>query len=755
MRSTAFLLTLALMFPTHAPAEQLTLDRIFANPSLSGETPRSLKLSPDGQRVTFLQGRTDEQQRLDLWVYELDTGQTRMLVDSRRLTGGVEQLSDEEKARRERQRTADLRGIAEYAFSADGQRLLFPLAGDLYVYDLDADEDQAVRQIARAEDGFVTDPRFSPQGHYVSFVRDQNLFVVDLEDSAARALTDDGGGLVSWGMAEFVAQEEMDRDTGYWWSPDEAHIAATRVDEASVPLVRRFEIHADRTEVIEQRYPAVGDPNVRIQLAVIALADGQKRWVDLGQETDVYLPRVNWLPGGKALSYQRQSRDQRRLELIRVELDQNLSQRTLLEERRDTWVNLHHALRFLDARGRFIWASEHDGQQHLYLHAPSGRRQRAITRGEWQVDSLLAVDNSAKRVYFLANADDPLARDVYVQDLDPLDARKPRRLTQGGWSDAVFADDASTWLHTWSDPEHPPQVRLRDRQGRVLKVISANEIVADHPYAPYQAAHGRRIYGSVKAADGQDLYYQLLLPAGHQPGQRHPAVVRVYGGPHAQVVQKRWDERWGLFDQYLAQQGFVVYSLDNRGSARRGTEFENPIHRQMGGPEVIDQQQGMRWLAEQDFVDPDRLGVVGWSYGGYMALHLWARTPSLTAAVAVAPVTDWRLYDTHYTERYMDLPSNNADGYAQSNVLNWLERAEGGAEALSDRLLLIHGMADDNVLFSHSTGLISAMVEQQIRFSLMAYPGGKHGINATPAMRRHVFGEIARYFEQTLHPAQR
>ncbi len=730
-------------------AEPLTLDRIFASPALSGELPRSLKLAPDGQRVTFLRGRADEAQRLDLWAYDVATKSTAMLVDSRRLTGGDEQLSAEEQARRERQRTADLRGITEYAFSSDGRRLMFPLAGDLYVYDLQAEEADAVVQIARAADGFATDPKFSPKGSFVSFVRDRNLYLVDLASGQTRQLTDDASDTVAYATAEFIAQEEMDRDTGYWWAPDERHIALTRIDESSVPLVRRFEIHADRTEIIEQRYPAAGEANVRIELGLLALDDGQIRWVDLGSETDIYLPRVKWLPDGKALSYQKQSRDQRQLELIRVDIGDKLSQRVLLTETRETWVNLHDVLRFVDHRGRFVWASESEGQQHLYLHGADGKRQAAITRGDWQVDSVLALDQVRKQVYFLANAHDPLSRDVYVQSIDPLDARKPERLTLGGWNDAVYSDDTSVWLHTWSDPTHPPQVRLRNRLNRELAAIHANVVDADHPYAPHLPSHLPREYGTIEAEDGQTLHYQLLKPANFDPERSYPAVIRVYGGPHVQVVQKRWDERWGLFDQYLAQQGFVVFSLDNRGSARRGTEFENPIHRRMGGPEVIDQQLGLRWLAEQSFVDPARVGMYGWSYGGYISLHMWARTPELAAAVSVAPVTDWGLYDTHYTERYMDHPLRNPDGYADSNVLTWLDRTDD-ATALSNRLYLIHGMADDNVLFTHSTALVSAMVERGIRFDLMAYPGGKHGINASPAMRRHVFGEIARYLQERL-----
>ena len=745
---------LALWISVSANASSLTLDRIFADPALSGELPRSLKISPDGKRVTFLRGRSDQQERLDLWERDVASGETRMLVDSEALTGGSEVLSAEEQARRERQRTANLRGIAEYYFSADGHRLLFPLAGALYVYDLRQPADQAVTQLTQAEDGFATDPRFSPKGNYVSFVRDQNLYVVSVESGEVTALTTEGGGLTSYATAEFVAQEEMDRDTGYWWSPDESQIALTRVDDSPVEVVRRFEIYADRTDVVDQRYPAAGKANAKVELGVIARDGGEIRWVDMGSEADIYLTRVNWLPGSNALSYQRQTRDQRRLDLVRVDLGKELTQRVLLSETRETFINLNHGLRFLNRAGRFLWLSERGGYAHLYLHGADGRQIRQVTDGLWQIDEVLSVDSKRGRVYFAANANDLLGRDIYVQSLDPLHPDQPRKISSGGgWHEAVFADRGGMWLDTFSDDNHPPQVRLCDARGNEKAIIAANTVDADHPYAPYLSAHLPSEFGTLEAADGQALLYQMIKPTDFDPKKRYPVVVRTYGGPHAQVVQKRWDTRWGLFDQFLAQQGFIVFSLDNRGSARRGTAFENPIYRAMGGVEVVDQQLGMEWLATLPFVDPERIGVHGWSYGGYMSLHLWARTPTLAAAVAVAPVTDWQLYDTFYTERYMDHPEANPPGYRYSNVLTWLDRLED-PKSLSGRLYLIHGMADDDVLFTHSTALISKAVELGIQFDLMTYPGGKHGLNASPAMSRHAFGEIARYLTERLKPGQ-
>lgn len=740
-----FLIALVMLTANPVLAEQLTIERIFASPAISGVLPQALKISPDGKNVTFLRGRADEQARMDLWTLDVASGKTQMLVDSEALTGGNEVLSDAELARRERQRTADLRGIAEYYFSDDGHRLLFPLAGALYVYDLRKPADEAVTQLTQTEDGFATDPRFSPQGRFVSFVRDQNLFVVDLDDGEVRALTADGSGTISYATAEFVAQEEMDRDTGYWWAPDDSAIALTRVDESPVAVERRFEIYADRTDVVDQRYPAAGKANVAIELGVLDMADEQIRWIDLGADKDIYLARVKWLPGSNALSYQRINRNQRRLELVRVDLNEELSQTTLLTEERETFVNLNYGLRFVNRKGAFVWMSERDGFAHLYTYKASGELRHRITQGAWQVDEVLALDGKRGRVYFAANADDLLGRDIYMQSLDPLDPSKPRKISSdGGWHKAVFADNGNLWLDTWSHDNHPPQVRLRDARGKEKAVIAANTVDDDHPYAPYLDAHLASEYGELRAIDGQPLYYQMIKPAGFDPRKRYPVVIRTYGGPHAQVVYKVWDSRFGLFDQYLAQQGFIVFSLDNRGSARRGTAFENPIYRAMAGVEVEDQQLGIQWLREQEYVDPERIGVHGWSYGGYMSLHLWARTPTLAAAVAVAPVTDWRLYDTFYTERYMDLPQANEQGYNDSNVLNWLDKVEDPA-TLSDRLHLIHGMADDNVLFTNSTAFISKAVEKGIRFNLMTYPGGKHGLKANPAMRVHVFNEIANF----------
>ena len=741
----------AVALQTNAPvaAEQLSLERLFAAPDISGPTLRSPQISPDGKLVAYLKGSADDKDRYDLWAYDVRAMQHRQLIDARRLAGGVATLSAEEEARRERQRTSAFSGIVEYQFGPDSRGILVPLNGDLYLYDLTAKPDQAVRRLT-STDAAETDAKFSPRGRYVSYVREQNLYVTELRSGQESAITQGGGGLVSYGMAEFIAQEEMDRDTGYWWSPNEKRIAVARVDETPVAELERFEIYAENVRVIRQRYPATGAANARVDLAVHTLKDGTSTSVGLGAEHDIYLARVDWFPSSDFLAVQRQRRDQRELELLRVDAATGAAA-TLLTERSDTWVPLHHNLTFLKRSRQFIWSSVRDGYQHLYLYDDDGNLIRQLTSGPWMVvgdggeRAVCAVDERDRQVYFMANKATPLERHLYSTALD-TPAAEVQRVTPGsGWHSVKMATDATLFVDTFSTPDAPPQVVLRDRNGVELTTLVSNELGARHPYAPYFANHIRPEFGSLVAEDGQQIYYKLLKPAGASEAKRYPVIVDVYGGPGVQRVQRSWGP---LMHQYLAQQGFVVFALDNRGSGFRGVEFESALLNRMGTIEVRDQVKGVEFLRSLPYVDPDRIGVWGWSYGGYLALMCLLQAPEhFAAAVAGAPVTDWRLYDTHYTERYMGTPADNADGYRLGNVQTY-------ADSLSGPLLLIHGMADDNVLFNHSTALMKRLQDLQKPFDVMTYPGAKHGLIRQSSTGRHAYTQIERFFRQALAPAE-
>jgi dipeptidyl-peptidase-4 len=717
-----------------APSEKLTLEALTGNASLSGPSLLRVEISPDGKRVSFLRGKDDNRFRLDLWEFDVASGTQRLLVDSTTLQPGEDVVGAEEQARRERQRLSALSGIVDYHWFPDGRRLLFPLAGELYLYDLARTGSDPVRRLTNGEGG-ATDAKVSPKGGFVSFVRARNLWLIDLGRGETTQLTRDGSDVIGNGVAEFVADEEMARHTGYWWAPDDSAIAFARIDESPVPVRQRIEFHADRTEVVEQRYPAAGDANVLVALGVVAVAGGQVRWLDLGAERDIYLARVDWIDAG-SLSFQRQSRDQRRLDLIVADLRTG-EQATLISEASASWVPLHDDLRFLD-EGRLLWSSERSGFQHLYLYDRSGALLMPLTAGDWMVDGVLAVDRQRGLVYFAATRDSPLDKHVYSV---PLGGGEVRRLTSSpGWHEAGFSANAELYVDQWSNPQTPPQVELRRIDGGLVATLARNDPRdAGHPYRKFLAAHRPVEFGTLTAADGQLLHYSLITPGDFDPGRRYPVVVHVYGGPATQTVKRIWSPD---FNQYLAQHGYLVFSIDNRGTPRRGRTFASALHRHQGGVEVVDQLRGVEYLQSLRYVDGRRIGVYGWSNGGYLTLMLLAgHSQTYACGAAGAPVTDWALYDTHYSERYMDLPANNPDGYRDSAVFQHLD-------GLTSPLLLLHGMADDNVLFVHTTRLMAALQARGTAFELMTYPGARHSLNGNDSLHR--FKAIEAFFAQWL-----
>jgi dipeptidyl-peptidase-4 len=732
---------------THAA--ELTIDRLFDAPALSGPAIAGLQISPDASRVTFLKGKPDDKDRLDLWEYNIKDRTARVLVDSAVLAPSSAKLSAEEIGRRERQRTASLSGILEYSFAPSGQALLFPLDGRLYYYDLVKPADDALTEITAGSAGFATDAGISPRGGWVAYIRDQNLHVYDLGTHTEKALTEDGGGAIKNGMAEFVAQEEMDRSTGYWWAPDDRHIAFARVDETPIKITQRFEISADNVETFPQRYPATGGPNVLVRLGVSDIHTGAVTWIDLGSDPDIYLARVNWLPDGKTLAIQRESRDQHRLDLLFADVETGKS-RVILTETSKTWIDLNDEISFLAHSKQFVWASARDGFLHLYLYDYQGHLVRRLTEGPWMVDdfrsrAIKAIDEKHRLIYFLATEKSPLERHLYQTSLDTHDPRHVTRITEEpGLHGITMARGTAFYLDNFTSTTQPPQVSLRSADGHLITYLSENRLDETHPDAPYRADNAVPEFGTLAAADGQQLQYRIFKPAHFDPSKRYPAIVDVYGGPGVQRVLDAW--MGASFTQILTRAGFVVFQLDNRGSAFRGTAFQAPIYHKLGEVEVADQVQGARWLASQSFVDPARIGVWGWSYGGYMTLMLMFKAPDVfRAGVSGAPVTDWTLYDTHYTERYLGKPRENASGYEASSVLPY-------AQSLRGNLLVIHGMADDNVLFLNSTKLFRKLQDMEKPFDVMVYPGAKHGL-IRQHDGRHAYATLLRFFNRNLKNA--
>lgn len=750
---------------------RLTLELLFASPSLSGPSPRSMRFSPDGRRLTFLKPRPGDLSRFDLWQFDASSGTQSLLVDSSLIDPEKAELAEAEKAMRERRRLAGLRGIIDYAWGTP-ETLLVPAGGDLHLITLGKDKPSVLR--LTETEAFEYDAKVAPSGRHVSFIRDGALYVIELATGTERRISPlaEPERAISYGVAEFVAQEEMHRYTGYWWSGDGRYIAYTKVDESGVDIIPRFDIQADEVTVVEQRYPRAGRPNAIVQLIVHDMVSGRETAL-ITAGPDDYLAHVDW--AGSTLWFQTMNRAQTQLSWHRAAGPEWRAETPFTEED-PRWVNLTHNFIGLEDGGVLL-TEETGGYRHIVWRPAGTYERRQVTSGEGVVTDLLGYDTATRTVFFSGFFDSPLERHLYSVALGPADSKlrsaghtrlpgtacidtapaaarvskvcpKIQRITAEGGSWSVsLGPDIRSFAGTVTSATQPPQTGLFRIDGTHITWVEENRLDASHPYAPYLAAHTPQTFGTLAAEDGQTLYYSIRTPADFNPARKYPVIVEVYGGPGVKRVANEWGP---LTDVFYTAEGYIVFRLDNRGSDHRGRRFENVIHRRTGGPEVRDQLAGVAWLKRQPFVDPDRIAIQGWSYGGYMTLMTLAQAPEGTfaAAIAGAPVTDWALYDTFYTERYMGTPQDNPEGYAASSVfahLDGLSRAP---------LLLVHGMADDNVTFDHTTRLMDALQARSIPFELMTYPGQRHGI-AGEARQVHLMRTRMNFLNRHLKPGDR
>ena len=708
--------------------EKLTIEDVARYPRPGVAGPKSFKFRPDGRQVNYLENPSDSLVQ-QLWAYDIESGQRTQLTGAGEETTLTSRaFSREEELRRERSRTREV-GVTGYSYAthAESPVLMVPTPGGLLIRKGDGPF-----ALLPGSEGALA-PQLSPDGTQVAYVRDGDLQVQDTAGGPSRRLTQGAGPGITNGLAEFVAQEEMGRGEGFWWSPDGRYLAYERADSRHIPIYPILHQGKDEVDIEEHAYPFAGKPNVLVQLGVVPAAGGETVWMDLGSDPDIYLARVAWTPGG-ALTAQIESRDQQTLRLVRFDIATGTAT-PLIVERGVPWINLSNDTRFLKS-GEILWSSERSGFRHLYLYDAEGREAGQVTSGDWVVTRVVALDEAERIVYFEGTRSSVLERHLYAASLDGGDVRQ--LTSEPGWHQTEISPDFQHFVDWWSSIEHAPSALLRDIGGRTKAVLF------DQPdLTPSALGLQPPELTTLQTRDGIELYAAVYNPPRIEPGRRYPVVVSVYGGPHAQMVSNLWGTTVDLRAQYLAQHDFVVLKVDNRGSANRGLAFEAPIAGKMGDIEVRDQADAVRALAQREYVDGERVGIYGWSYGGYATLMALLRAPELfRVGVAGAPVTHWDGYDTFYTEHYMGMPQSNPEGYRQSSALTHVAN-------LRAKLLLVHGMIDENVHFRHTGRLLGALAAANRPYDLLLFPEERHMPREARGLEyqeRRVLG----YFESNL-----
>jgi dipeptidyl-peptidase 4 len=687
-----------------AQQKPLTLDAIYdrdARVDFSGPPVADVTWVDDG---TYVQ----ERNRGRGWAkVDAATGHATDLVDPARFEQALAALPGIP-----RDEAALLARGGELTLNTTHTAALLTIAEDLYLYDIAAGKASRLT----VEQGREEEATFSPDGKSVAFVRGNDLHVVDVAAARERALTTDGTDQLLNGKLDWVYQEEIygrGRFRAYWWSPDSARLAFLQIDEQPVPKYTVTDHIPYRPALEIEGYPKSGDPNPTVKLGIVRVAGGPPLWVDLSKyaPAEFLIVDVDWSPSTPHVVYQVQDREQ-------TWLDLNLANaatgepRTVLRETTKAWVNNLGSPVWLKD-GTFLWLSERSGFKHLYHYKTDGTQVRQVTTGRWDIRTFYGVDEANALVYFSAAERNPTGVDIYRAKLDGTGFT---RLSQApGTHRATFNPSYTQYVDMWSDISTPKQLRLHRADGSEVRVIEANPVKA---LAEYRLSKPEFL--QVKTRDGFTMEALMIKPPDFNPSRRYPVFQHTYAGPGAQQVTNRWGEQSYLFHQLLAQHGFIVFVLDNRSASGKGVESQWPIYQRLGELELRDLEDGVAWLKQQPYVDASRIILEGWSYGGFMSSYALTHSTSFAAGIVGAPVTDWRNYDSVYTERYMKMPQNNPEGYAATAPAK-------KAASLHGRMLLVHGLTDDNVHVQNSVQFAYELQKIGQPFEMMFYPRSRHG----------------------------
>lgn len=719
MKKIKLLFVMLFVFSSLARAQEklLTIDDIFdpqKRVSFSGKPTAGMRWLIDG--TSYSQIQPGEGGSFGLYRVDAKTGKTTLFHDASKIETALAAAGlKAEDAKK-------LAGQTSYEFNKTQTATLLNSNNDLYFYDFS--NGAAKRLTNNADEEKEAD--FSPDGKMVSFVRGNNLFVLDMTSGKETQITDDGSEKFLNGILDWVYEEELygrGNKRGYWWSPDSSRIAFLRTDETPV---QNFVVvnHQGAYQTVENTpYPKAGSPNPTVQLVMVELRTPRKMYAETSnyRPEDFLISRVAWSPDSKRVIYQAQNREQTFLDLNAADF-QTGKTTTLFKETSPAWVEVVDNPGWLKD-GSFVWQSARNGWKHLYHFGADGRLIKQITSGDWEVRDLYGVDEKNNFVYFSATAFDPIAPQIYRVKLDGSDLK---RISTGISSHAASFNETFThFVDTYSEPMTPAQTRLYRADGTLERVINENKVEVLSQYKLSKPE-----FLKVKTRDNFELEAMMIKPPDFDGSKKYPVMSFVYSGPHAPQVRNAWGSTTGMWYQMLAQNGYIIWVIDNRTASGKGTRSEYGLYKNFGETELKDLEEGVSYLKSLPYVDGSRIGISGWSFGGYMTAYALTHSKNFKIGIAGGTVSDWSLYDSIYTERYMGTPQTNPEGYKKSSVL-------AAAKDLSGKLLLVHGVIDDNVHLQNTMQLVYELQKAGKQFDLMLYPTARHGVT-NPLQVKHM-----------------
>ncbi len=729
MKKFVLLFTLILAAAAYAQTakKSLSLEDIWTSDKFSSRSVRDIEWLKGDSVFSFTEMDPASRTR-SIVMYSVPSGSKRLLVSAASLHTG----------------DADVpMSFSSYQWSPDGRSILFvgappqnrylsrlTPAGNYFLYDTAA---HSLKQLTNVE-APQYNQKFSPDGTHLGFVRANNIYSIELKTGKETQLTRDGSDVILNGKSDWAYEEELGFSDAWMWSADGKQIAFWRFDITRVPLYTLTEWDSLHAALIPMRYPKAGDPIASVKVGVMTLGAGTTVWMNTGTNDDQYIARVQWTGYPSTLAMQRLNRQQNKLELLFANTATG-QVALVLTEKSEQWVDLRKDLTFL-RNGDFVWSSDRDGFMHLYLYQHNGTLIRQITRGSWDVDKFYGVDETRGTAFFSSSETAACDRNIFVIGLDG--AGKKRLTPEDGTHDAHFAPGHRYFIDTYSTSAQPAKVRLLDAAGGTVAVLENNPMPSLGEYSL-----GTTRFFTIHTSDSLELNASLLVPDDFDPAKKYPVLVYTYGGPGSQVVVNKWGGSNELWHSLLASKGYLIFKLDNRGTAAHGAAFLKCVYQNLGKWEVNDQIEGAKYLASLPYVDKDRIGIWGWSYGGYTSsMTILNGADYFKTAIAVAPVTSWRYYDAPYTERFMNVPEQNSAGYANSSPLTIAEKLKG-------KFLLIHGTSDDNVHFQNSVNLVKALQRANKQFSTMFYPDKNHSITGG-GTRLHLFTLMTNFLIENL-----